>query len=332
MALSRRALLTAAPAFIGCSRRDARSIHMIAPSMPALLQLPAVAAHELGYFREQGIEASLEDAASGVRGIESLLSGSADVLSILFDPIITMTAEHRGLRSFLLVETVPTTILAVSPLKRKSINAISDLRRANVAVNAPGSGTQLQLSYMLKRAGVDPQEISVIGIGSNAARLAALESGKVDAAVLGDPGATVLQRRHPDVLILVDTRTSEGTRKALGTDAYPGCVLAATESWLQDRPNEARAVAAAVLKAMRWIRETPPEQVTARIPRRYRTDDDKVYSECVRNLVPALSKDGIMPERLPQVVKEVLSTFDEKIRSAKIDPGLTYTNEYVPRP
>src|SRR3954451_17298493 len=132
---------------------------------------------------------------------------------------IRMGIENRGLRSLLLVETVPLTVLAVSPLKRNRISSISDLRGATVGVISPGSSLHIQLSYMLKRAGVDPQEVSAVGLGSNAARLAALESGKVDAAVLSDPGATLLRRRHPDILFLSDTRTPEGTRKALGSDA-----------------------------------------------------------------------------------------------------------------
>src|SRR4051794_5593597 len=111
MALSRRALLTGAPALAGCGRSRTRRIQILAVSMPAFLQLPLVAAHELGFFREHGLSTSIEDVSSGVRAIESVLSGSADVISTLFDQLITMAVENRGLRSFLLMEAVSPTVL-----------------------------------------------------------------------------------------------------------------------------------------------------------------------------------------------------------------------------
>src|SRR3712207_4738066 len=44
----------------------------------------------------------------------------------------------------------------------------------------------------------------LLGSAPNA-RVAAVETGKVDAAMLGDPGASLLQHRYPSLLILADT-------------------------------------------------------------------------------------------------------------------------------
>src|SRR3954454_21654515 len=94
MALSRRALLTAAPALIGCSRSRARTVRILAPRAPSPLQLPVVAAHELGYFREHDISTAVEDIGGGVRAIESALTGGTDVISMLFDPLISSTFSN----------------------------------------------------------------------------------------------------------------------------------------------------------------------------------------------------------------------------------------------
>jgi NitT/TauT family transport system substrate-binding protein len=327
--LTRRALLAAAPAaLIGCSSRE-RTIRLGAVTPGAMFQVPVLAAQELGYFREQGIRVELEEMASGARSMQALLSGSADVISPQFDQLLLMAAEDRGVRSFLMMQRCPVQVVAVSPVLRKPVRHVPDLKGATIGVTSPGSPHHLQLNYILKRGGVDPHEVSVIGLGSNAARVAALESGKVDAAVLGDPGATLLKRRYPHLVLLADTRTPEGTRQAFGADTYPGGVLIAREQWLWDNADQARGLATGVLKAMRWIRDTPAHEVTSRIPRQYRIEDDGIYTEAVQRLVPALSHDGIMPAHLPELVKRVLSTFDEKVRSANIDAGRTFTNEFV---
>jgi NitT/TauT family transport system substrate-binding protein len=80
---------------------------------------------------------------------------------------------------------------------------------------------------------------------------------------------------------------------------------------------------------MKWIRTTPADEVANRIPRQYRIEDDRIYAESVERLVPALSIDGIMPTQLPEEVKNVLSTFDAKVRSANVDTSRTFTNEFV---
>jgi NitT/TauT family transport system substrate-binding protein len=172
--------------------------------------------------------------------MQALLGGSVDAISIPFEQVVLLAAENRKIRSFLLMETVPLEVLAVSPKRSASIKQISDLKGAVIGVTSPGSTLHMQLNYMLKRAGLEPEEVSVVGLGSNSARVAGLEAGKVDAAILPDPGATLLQRRHPNLVILSDTRTREGTRKAFGFDAWPGGVLIATDGWLHDHPDDAR--------------------------------------------------------------------------------------------
>jgi NitT/TauT family transport system substrate-binding protein len=78
--------------------------------------------------------------------------------------------------------------------------------------------------------------------------IAALESSKVDAAILSDPGVTLLQRKHSNIVLLADTRAPQGTRQAFGSDTYPGAVSFAREQWLRDNRERALGVTTAVLK------------------------------------------------------------------------------------
>jgi NitT/TauT family transport system substrate-binding protein len=319
----------AAAAAAGCRSLRTQSIRLGSVNPDTMHQLPVVAAEQLGYFSRFGIQIQLDALPSSARAMQALLSRSADVISTTFDQLVLIAGENRGIRSFLLMQRCPMFALVVSPVAGKLVHSITDLKGATIGVTSPGSAIHLQLNYMLTRVGVDPQEVSVVGLGSNAARVSALESGKVTAAILGDPGLTLLERRHPNLLVLADTRTPEGTNRALGSDAYPGAVLIARDQWLSDNRDRARRLATAVVGAIKWIRDTPADEVASHIPREYRIGDNSIYTECVKRLVPALSMDGIMPARMPEQVKKVLSTFDAKVRSANVDTSRTFTNEFV---
>jgi NitT/TauT family transport system substrate-binding protein len=331
MKLSRRAVFSLPAALLGCKASGKRTVRLASgSSFDTINQLPIIVARELGYFRDQGISVNIDVMTSSPLAMQALLGGSVDVITAPFELLLPLRAENRKIRSFLLMETVPLEVFVVSPAHNGRIQRLLDLKGAVIGVSSPGSPMHMEVNYMLKHAGVEAKEFSVVGLGSNSSRVAALEAGKVDAAVLPDPGATLLQRRHPDLVVLADTRTREGMREAFGFEAYPGGVLVASETWLGEHRDEARATAAAVLKAMRWITDTPAAQVTLRIPPQYRMADDNIYSECIQRFVPSMSPDGAMAPDLPRRVMDVLTTFDQKVAAANIDLAQAYTNEYLP--
>ena len=122
------------------------------------------------------------------------------------------------------------------------------------------------MNSIVARHGLKPSDISVVGIGPNAARTLALETGKVDAGMLGDPGASILEKRYPELVVLADTRAPEGTAAALGAAVYPGGVLVASDAWLERNRESAARLVRGVLRTIEWIRKTPVDQVALRDP------------------------------------------------------------------
>ena len=70
---------------------------------------------------------------------------------------------------------------------------MKDLAGKRIGVSAPGSSTDYFVKYLLKKNGVDPNGVGIIGIGLGATAVAAMEQGSVDVAVMLDPAVTVLQ-------------------------------------------------------------------------------------------------------------------------------------------
>jgi NitT/TauT family transport system substrate-binding protein len=182
--ITRRRLFVGASAASSCRRRiQERSVVLESVNPDTMHQLPVIAAAQLGYFRRQGIDIQLDPVPSSARAMQALLSGTADVISTTFDQLVLMAAENRRVRSFLLMQRCPMLAIVVSPVVQKPLHTIADLKGATIGVTSPGSAIHLQLNYILTRGGVDPQQVSVVGLRSNAARVAALQSGKVTAAV-----------------------------------------------------------------------------------------------------------------------------------------------------
>jgi hypothetical protein len=61
------------------------------------------------------------------------------------------------------------------------------------------------------------------------------------------------------------------------------------------------------------------------MPPEYKGQDAAVYLKAVRDILPAFSEDGLMPNNGPATVKAFLDVSDESVREANIDLNMTYT-------
>src|SRR6476660_3607352 len=96
------------------------------------------------------------------------------------------------------------------------------------------------LNEILRRHGMQPEDIRTITVGPTVNQIPAVERGLVDVMLSQAITISVLQRRHPNLLILIDTRTPELTKEALGVEEVPGSVLTVNEDWLRANSDIAR--------------------------------------------------------------------------------------------
>lgn len=294
-----------------------------------MVYLPTTLAQQLDYYRQEGLNVTLQDFPGGAKALEALLGGSSDVVSGFYDHTIQMAAESRELKAFVTMLRYPGFVVAVSPATSKKIFRIADLKGAVVGVTAPGSSSHFMINYLLFRQGLRPEDISAIGIGATATAVAAVERGKVDAAVMFDPAVSQLLKRNPNVLLLADTRTTYGVQEVFGTEIYPASVLYSTADWIKHNADTAGRLAKAIRRTLQWIQEHSPEQIAEKMPEAHRGADRAIYLEALAKAIPMYSPDGIMTLQGAEAVKKVLSLSIEKIRDANVDVSKTYTNEFL---
>jgi len=179
--------------------------------------------------------------------------------------------------------------------------------------------------------GLTPDAPPDVARGGHATAVAAVENGKVDAAVMIDPSLSQLQKRvgKDKLLILSDTRTEEGVQKAFGVSTYPAAVLYSTGDWISKNPDATRKLAGAIQKTLTWIQAHSAEEIAAKMPPQYAGDDRSVYVASIDAAKKAYSPDGQIHEDGAKEVLSVLKQSIPEVGSANIDLSKTYTNEYL---
>ena len=294
-----------------------------------MVYLPTTLAQELGFYREEGIDAELQDFAGGAKALQALVGGSADVVSGFYDHTIQMAAEGRELVAFVTMLRFPGLVLVTSPQSAGALTTVADLKGRIAGVTTAGSSSQILLTYIMQRSGLPPDSVSITAIGSAATAIAALEHGKVDVGMVADPAFTLVRRRNPAVRVLADLRTADGVSAALGARAYPASVLYAKGDWMRANRDTTARLARAMTRTLAWMQTHTPEEIAARTPRTFRGDDDALYVDALKASMPMFSPDGLMAAEGAEVVRTLLAGSMEKVRNATIDVSKTYTNEFI---
>jgi NitT/TauT family transport system substrate-binding protein len=292
-----------------------------------LCYLPTVLARELGEYDKAGLEIELIDFKGGSQALTAVIGGSADVVSGYYDHCVNLAAKNQALTAFVVYDRYPGMVLGVSPKHSGEISSVKDLAGKKVGVSAPGSSTDFFLKYLLAKAGVDPNTVSVIGVGLGATSVAAMEQGTVDAAVMLDPTPTLLAGKA-ELKILSDTRTAKDTLAVFGGD-YPGGALYTRSDWVASHEKETQALASALVATLKWIHSHSPEEIMAKMPVDFVGPDKALYLAALKNTIPMYSTTGAMDPKGAEAVLALFSQSSPDVANAKIDLSKTYTNKFV---
>ncbi|MCC6389958.1 MAG: ABC transporter substrate-binding protein [Bryobacterales bacterium] len=291
--------------------------------------MPFYLAQGLGYFSDEGIEIRIDGFPSGAKAFQAMIGGSVDVAVINYVHNIQVAGEGQRIRSFFVLGRRASNALVVAPQAAKRIMRVEDLKGATIGVTSPGGATHLWLNHQMALHGIQETGFRVVGIGTGASAIAAVESGRVEAVSVMAGDLFPLQKRQPEAKILVDASTVEGLRESYGSEAYVNGVLSAKQEWLDGNRDTARRIGRAVLRATRWMGSHKAEEIREHLPEHLRSSDATVDIEVLRWVLAGPPTDGRMPPGAPEAMRKYLDATMESVRKAKIDLGSTWTDEFV---
>lgn len=299
----------------------------IATASLGLTYLPLVLADRLGYFKDEGLTVDIAAFPGGSKALESLLGGSADIVSGAYSNTLTMGAKGQHLIDFVAQIDCPGWVLGISKAKAATFKSLADLKGMNIGVSAPGSSTHMAVNYILTKGGVPTDAVSIIGVGTSSGAVAAMRAGQIDALINNDPVATILLQGG-DMVTVAEMRNREDSAKVFG-GPYPEASFYSTAAFVKANPGTVQAVTNAVVRTLHWIQKATPDQLADAVPPEYLLGNKKLYMDGFQATRGCYSPSGLTAKEGAAKVLEVLSAFDPNVRSANLKIQDTYTNSFV---
>ena len=294
-----------------------------------LYYLPLTIAESLGYFKAEGLDVTIADFSGGSRALQAVVGGSADVVSGAFEHTINMQVKGQRMRAFALQGRAPQIVLGINPKTMPGFKSVADLKGKKIGVTAPGSSTNIVANFVLGKAGIKPNEVSIIGVGAGNGAVAAMRSGQIDAMSNLDPVITLLQRSG-DLKIVTDTRIVADADRLFGGPMPAGC-LYAPQTLIDKNPNTIQALTNALVRADKWIQHAGPSDIVKAVPESYLLGDRAIYIDAFLAAKGALSPDGMIPEAGAETARRALASIEPDVAAAKLDLKAVYTNDFVKR-
>jgi len=293
----------------------------------ALYYLPLTICERLGYFKEQGLEVTMNDFRGGAQSLQALLGGSVDVVTGAYEHTIRMQAKGQDIRALIELGRFPGIVVALRKEKAASYKSAADLKGMKIGVTAPGSSTNFFVMYLMSKAGLKPADASYIGVGIGPSAVAAIKKGELDALSNLDPVMTKLEQ-DGDIKIIADSRSEEGTRAIFG-GSNPAAVLYAKQDFIEKNPNTAQALVNAFYKTLKWLEQATPEQIAATVPEDYFLGDKPLYMAAGKAKKPVYSLTGVIPAAGMKSASDMLLAFDDDLKDAKVDLAKTFDDRFV---
>jgi ABC-type nitrate/sulfonate/bicarbonate transport system substrate-binding protein len=265
------------------------------PDLISNSYFPAIAAVELGCFRDEGIDATVELLFPVDAAYRALAAGEVDLVAGSAHSALAAFPEWRGVRLLAAQGQGMYWFLVMRADLGVARNDVAAMQGRRIGA-APW--VDLGLNQLIVEAGLSPADVDVApvpgaaGAGTNFGLTAAraLADGKIDGFWANGMGAEVAIRSGAGSLVL-DIRRGDGPP---GCFDYTFASIAATERFVAEEHSRAPAVVRALRRAQELLTEQP-ERATEIGKRVFPAEQAALIAELVRRDAPFYSAE--IPER-----------------------------------
>jgi NitT/TauT family transport system substrate-binding protein len=290
------------------------------------IYLPAKLAEALGYFKDEGLDVELLNEPAGVDAENEMLAGAVQGVVGFYDHCIDLQAKGKFVESVVQFSQAPGEVELVSS-KHPEIKSPADFKGMSLGVTGLGSSTNFLTEYLAVKNGLKLGEFTSVPVGAGNTFIAAMQQDKIQAGMTTEPTITRLLKTG-EAKVLIDMRTMEGTKAALG-GTYPAASLYMQTEWADAHKDTVQKLANAFVKTLKFINTHSGAEIAAKMPKDYYVGDEQGYVKALDAGKAMFTADGVMPEGGPETVLTVLSAFKKELQGKQIDLSKTYTTEFV---
>ena len=244
--------------------------------------LPTVVAERKGFYAKYGLapEHVLVPCAIATNAI---LSEDLDY-NVCTGPGIAGAIKGLPIKLVMTTQDKLGYLLLVKP----SVQKLADLRGKTIGISTFGSQLYLTSTTLFRQAGLEPgKDINLLPGGDNNARLAAMETGKVDAVFVSSPSDIFGVKRGYKVLLW-------------SRDHVPLTqnTLVVTDKKLKQSPEQVKRTIKGTIEALKFIRQHQEETVA--IASKWLRLDLATTRAAFENYLPCYSADGSLSDQALQ--------------------------------
>lgn len=275
-------------------------------------------ASEAGFWRDEGLDVTVETIDGGTAAMQSLQSGQSDIVDTGTSVVLPANQAGSDTPSFHTLVTGPFVYPAV--LEDSDIENMRQLEGRRIGVLSLASGGIPYIKSLVASDGGDPERVEFIPVGAGAPAVAALQNGEIDALGFADTAYALIESRGTPLRFI---RNDAVERTGFGV------TYSARRDWLTENRDAAAGFARAAARAYVFARENPeaavrmcwdiyPELLPAN------ADEDTALTESVAALEARLGSSGPVDGRIGFATEEqIQEVIDLQVAAEVIEPGLT---------
>jgi ABC-type nitrate/sulfonate/bicarbonate transport system substrate-binding protein len=260
--------------------------------------LPTFAAHDKGFFRDEGFDVELIQMPATLAST-ALLTGDLDYNGAATG-VISAAVQGRPMKVLIFTVSRPLMFL----VSKRELKEARDLKGKKVAGSTPGASATLLAVQALRHVGLEPgKDVQILPMGGTpAGRLSVLESGAVDAALLSVPeNFFAREKGFNELLFLGDV--VEFAQAGFG----------ATDKRIKENPDEVYRMVRAQLRSVLFLLDRRHQgEIVEMIMKRWKLSDRKMAESMYQDVVRVVAKDAMVTQA------SIQSLIDSARESAKV--------------
>ena len=153
-------------------------------------------AEKRGLYAKYGLSSVVVYIPGGTTVVQTMISGEVDLGQLTGAPGVA--ANLRGADIQYIAMTDDT--MGYQLVTRRDIKSATELKGKRLGISRFASSSDFGTRMLLKRVGVDPKDTTILQIGNETERLAALRSGSIDGSVFNAPFGASAKKFNFNVL------------------------------------------------------------------------------------------------------------------------------------
>jgi NitT/TauT family transport system substrate-binding protein len=249
---------------------------------------PLIYGIEKGFYRNEGVDLQFR-ILRGDLAIAAMVN-SKDV-DYIYGAGTAFLAALRGAPVKILSHDFKSVLFYL--MGQPNVQSAKDLRGKKIAVSSLGGTGAASARASIKALGLDPdKDVTYIVIGAASVRMAAMEAGSIEAAIMPVPWNFRMKQKGFKELIFAGSVMSQ-----------PLTGIATTKDKIEKNPDQVRRVLRGFLRALRAMRQEKKDVVEF-IGRKFSLDAPTA-EETYKVVLQTLSEDGTVgPEALQDLLEQ----------------------------